>query len=87
MFVIPLCASVNLCLVITCWESADLLAIVCGVYHFPIGILSQVCYLHPYLHSWASLSADSNRHEEWSRIDLNVDRDVKNQAKQTKGLL
>ena len=45
----PLCASVYMCLVITCWERADLLAFVCGVLllvcHFPIGILGQVWYL------------------------------------------
>ena len=44
-----LCASVYMCLVVTCWERADLLALVCGVYlwvcHFPIGILGQVWYL------------------------------------------
>ena len=42
-------ASVYMCLVVTCWEKADLLALVCGVYlwvcHFPIGILGQVWYL------------------------------------------
>ena len=27
----PLCASVNMCLVVTCSERADLLALVCGV--------------------------------------------------------
>ena len=27
----PLCASVYMCLVVTCWERADLLALVCGV--------------------------------------------------------
>ena len=32
VFVMPLCASVYLCLVVTCWERADLLALVCGVY-------------------------------------------------------
>ena len=26
-----LCASVYMCLVVTCWEKADLLALVCGV--------------------------------------------------------
>ena len=31
VLVIPVCASVYLCLVVTCWESADLLALVCGV--------------------------------------------------------
>ena len=45
----PLCASVYMCLVVTCWERADLLALVCGVYlcvcHFPIGILGQLWYL------------------------------------------
>ena len=45
----PLCTSVYMCLVVTCWERADLLALVCGVLllvcHFPIGILGQVWYL------------------------------------------
>ena len=45
----PLCTSVYLYLVVTCWERADLLALVCGVSlsvcHFPIGILGQVWYL------------------------------------------
>ena len=27
-----LCASVYMCFVVTCWERADLLALVCGVY-------------------------------------------------------
>ena len=31
MFVMPLCASVYMCLVVTCRERADLLAFVCGV--------------------------------------------------------
>ena len=31
VFAIPLCASVYLCLVVTCWERTDLLAFVCGV--------------------------------------------------------
>ena len=48
-FAMPLCASFKMCLVITCWERADLLALVCGVLlwvcHFPIGILGQVWYL------------------------------------------
>ena len=47
---ICLCALlVFLCLVVTSWEMADLLALVCGVLqlvcHFPIGILGQVWYL------------------------------------------
>ena len=59
-----MCASVYMCLVVTCWEKADLLALVCSVLlrvcQFPIGILGQVwylfvsipdlcCKLHPYL--------------------------------------
>ena len=30
-FAMPLCVSVYMCLVVTCWEGADLLAPVCGV--------------------------------------------------------
>ena len=45
VFAMSLCASVYMCFVGTCWERADLLALVCGVCHFPIGILGQVWYL------------------------------------------
>ena len=49
VFAVPLCTSVYLCRVVTCWERADLLTLVCGVLlivrHFPIGILGQVWYL------------------------------------------
>ena len=49
VFAMPLFASVYMCLVVICWESADLLDLVCGVKlwvcHFPIGILGQVWYL------------------------------------------
>ena len=41
-------ASVHCCLVVTCWETADLLALVCDVCvfdTFPCGILGQVWYL------------------------------------------
>ena len=31
VFAMSLCASVYMCFVVTCWERADLLAIVCGV--------------------------------------------------------
>ena len=31
VFAMLLCASVYMCLVVTCWERADLLALVCGV--------------------------------------------------------
>ena len=30
-FAMPLCVSVYMCLVVTCWERVDLLALVCGV--------------------------------------------------------
>ena len=47
-FDMPLYASVYMCLVVTCWERADHLALVCGVLllvcYFPIGILGQVWY-------------------------------------------
>ena len=43
------CASVYWCLVVTCWERADLMALVsdCSLWvcYFPIGILGQVWYL------------------------------------------
>ena len=40
VFVMPLCASVYLCLVVTCWERADLFAVVCVVFcHFPKCVL------------------------------------------------
>ena len=32
VFAMPLCESVYMCLVVTCWERADLLALVCGVF-------------------------------------------------------
>ena len=31
VFAMPLCVSVYMCLVVTCWERADLLALGCGV--------------------------------------------------------
>ena len=31
VFAMPLCASVYVCFVVTCWERADLLVLVCGV--------------------------------------------------------
>ena len=42
-------SSVHFCLVVTCWERTDLLALVCDVCSifvtFPCGILGQVWYL------------------------------------------
>ena len=31
VFAMPLCASVDMFFVVTCWERVDLLALVCGV--------------------------------------------------------
>ena len=49
VFAMALYASVYMCLVVTCWERADLLALVCDallwVCYFPIDILGQVWYL------------------------------------------
>ena len=46
VFAMPLRTSVYMCLVVTCWERADLLALVFGVLcGFPIVILGQVWYL------------------------------------------
>ena len=49
VFAMSLCVSVYMCVVVTCWERADLLVLVCGVccefVTFPIGILGQVWYL------------------------------------------
>ena len=49
VFAMLLYASVYTCPVVTCWESADFLALICGVLlwvcYFPIGILGQVWYL------------------------------------------
>ena len=49
VFAMPLYGSVYMCLVVTCLERADLLALVCGVLlrvcYFPIGNLGQVWYL------------------------------------------
>ena len=30
VFALPLCTSVYMCLVVTCWKRADLLVLVCG---------------------------------------------------------
>ena len=41
-----LCARLfYMCFVVTCWERANLLALVCEFCHFPLGILGQVWYL------------------------------------------
>ena len=59
----PLCASVYMCLVVTCWERADLLALVCLTVscHFPIGILGQVWYLIVSIPDLCTLTYLANR--------------------------
>ena len=32
VFAMSLCASIYMCFVVTCWERADLLALVCGIF-------------------------------------------------------
>ena len=53
VFVMPLCKSVYLYLVVTYWERAGRLVLVCvvslEVCHFRIGILGQVCWLYRFL--------------------------------------
>ena len=48
VFAMPMCASFYMCLVVTCWERADLLALVCGVLllvcHFSICILNLLMF-------------------------------------------
>ena len=49
VFVMSLCGSVYMCFVVTCWERADLLALVCGVFcefvTFPLVSRVQAWYL------------------------------------------
>ena len=49
VFAMSLCASVYMCFVVTCWERADLLALIvvsnCEFVTFPFCILGQVWYL------------------------------------------
>ena len=41
VFAMSLCVSVYMCFVVTCWERADLLALVCGVMSAVILTLSH----------------------------------------------
>ena len=45
VFAMPLWTSVYLCLVVTCWERADLVALVCGVYNFEFVTFSLVSWV------------------------------------------
>ena len=59
-------ASVHCCLVVTCWERAELFVLVCDVYcdfvTFPFGILGQVWYLVVSIPDPYCLSYLKNRH-------------------------
>ena len=49
VFAMSLCASVYMCSVVTCWERADHLALVCGVFcefvTFPLVSIPDLCTL------------------------------------------
>ena len=76
VFAMPLYASVYICLVVTCWERADLLALVCGVLlrvcYFPIGILGQVEYLIVLIPNLFTLTYFEYRLYRSSSIDSDV---------------
>ena len=63
-------SAVYMCLVVTCWERADLLVLVCGVQlrvcHFPIGILGQVWYLMVSIPDLCTLTYFSLDYESFS---------------------
>ena len=44
VFAMSLCASVYMYFVVTCWERADLLALVCGVYCESVNSLTRFAY-------------------------------------------
>ena len=44
VFAMPLCASIYMCFVVTCWERADLLALVCGYLIVSIPDLCTLTY-------------------------------------------
>ena len=71
----PLCASVYLCLVVTCWERADFLALACGVKlclcHIPFGILGQVWYLIVSIPDLCSLTYSEDNVSRSSEKNLN----------------
>ena len=57
VFAMSLCASVYMCFVVTCWERADLLALVCGVYcesvTFPLVSWVRCGIVRPDNRDWA----------------------------------
>ena len=75
VFFIHLCASVYLCLVVTCLERADFLALVCDVTlclcHFPIGILGQMWYLIVSIPDLCTLTYSEDNESRSSENNLN----------------
>ena len=71
VFAMSLCASVYMCFVVTCWERADLLALVCSVYcefvtfplvsqcHLPL-VSREESYCSDFTKWWSSLSRDQD---------------------------
>ena len=85
VFAMSLCASVYMCFVVTCWERADLLALVCGVYcefvTFPL--VSWVrCgnWLYRFL-IFAPLLTLEHPGNRWSERLLSVQRAVSSSSK------
>ena len=69
--------SVNCCLVATCWEKADLLALVCDVYcdfiTFPYSILRQVWYLIVSIPDHSCLSYYENKGDQFINRIVAID--------------
>ena len=74
VFVMLSCVSVYMCLVVTCWERADLLALVCGVQlsvcYFPNGILGRVWYLIVSIPDLCHLSYFENQFSDFLRVAI-----------------
>ena len=74
VFAMPLCVSVYRCFVVTCWERADFLALVCDVLlwvcHFPIGILGQVWYFNVSIPDLGTLTYFTQGHNTVTLVRL-----------------
>ena len=69
-------ASVHCRIVVTCWERADLLALVCDVLFcfvtLPCSILGQVWYLIVSIHDLSRLSYFNSKLFRWLQYNLNT---------------
>ena len=81
VFVMPLCVSVYMCFVVTCWERAAFLALVCGVYcesvTLPNGILGQVWYLIVSIPDLCTLTYFETYQDAFMRLSLNQETRLK----------